>query len=337
MSRLQSRLQQIWYGGREPGLLLRLLSGVYGAVVRVRRTAYRRGWLRTQRVGTPVIVIGNLTVGGSGKTPLVIALVEHLAAQGWTTGVVSRGYGRSSRGQVEVGVDTDPAQGGDEPVLIARRTGVPVVVDADRVAAARRCVELGCDIVLADDGLQHLRLHRDIEIEVVDAARGYGNGRLLPAGPLREPVRAGINLRITHCTNPVACDAMPTPAFALVGERLQSADGRSEPLAAWRGRRVHAVAGIGHPRRFFDCLRAAGLDVVEHPFTDHHPYVADNLLFDERLPIVMTEKDWVKCAALAPGDSWYLPVDAQCPPGLLAAVDALLADKLGPRTEREHG
>lgn len=168
---LERRLHKVWYGDREPNLLLRGLSLVYGGVVGLRSAAYRGGWLRAKHVGAPVIVVGNLTAGGNGKTPLVVALVEHLYSRGWKPGVVSRGHGRRSRGQVEVGVNTLPGEGGDEPVLIARRTGVPVVVDADRVAAARRVVALGCDVVVADDGLQHERLHRDIEIEVVDAMR----------------------------------------------------------------------------------------------------------------------------------------------------------------------
>lgn len=327
MSSLAQWLTAVWYGDRAPGLGLRALAALYGGVSGLRRAAYRRGWLRRERVGAPVLVVGNLTVGGSGKTPLVIALVEHLAQAGWSPGVVSRGYGRRSRGLVEVGVDTEPAAGGDEPVLIARRTGVPVVVAADRVAAARRAVALGCDIVIADDGLQHARLHRELEIEVVDAQRGYGNGRLLPAGPLREPPRAGIDLRVLHRSAVADDGGDDEPAFVLAGDDLHAADGRREPLASWRRRRVHALAGIGHPRRFFERLRAAGLEVIEHPFTDHHAYVADNLHFAERLPIVMTEKDWVKCAALAPADSWYLPVQARCTPSLLARVDALLASR----------
>lgn len=322
MSSLRERLDVIWYGGREPGFALRGMAALYGGAVRLRQSAYRHGWLRSERVSAPVIVVGNLVAGGTGKTPLVVALVEHLAGKGWSPGVVSRGYGRRSHGQVEVGIATTPAIGGDEPVLIARRCGVPVVVDRDRVAAARRAIDLGCDVVIADDGLQHHRLRRDIEIELIDAQRGHGNGRLLPAGPLREPARANVDLRVFHRLD---ASADGEPAFCLVGDDLQAADGRREPLASWRGRRVHALAGIGHPQRFFQKLRMAGLEVVEHPFTDHHAYVVDDILFDERLPIVMTEKDWVKCAALAPADAWYLPVQAQCTPSLLAQFDALLA------------
>lgn len=330
---MAQRLHDIWYGGREPGMTLRALSGLYGAVVRWRRAAYQRGWLRTQRVDAPVVVVGNLVAGGSGKTPLVIALVEHLLDAGWRPGVVSRGYGRRSRGWVEVDANTSAAQGGDEPVLIARRTGVPVVVDTDRIAAARRVIALGADIVVADDGLQHLRLHRDIEIEVLDAQRRYGNGRLLPAGPLRELGRPSIDLTVFQRADPAACDAAVAPGFALVGGMLHAADGRAEALAAWRGRRVHAVAGIGHPARFFQSLRAVGIEVVEHAFADHHPFVAEDLLFSEHLPMLMTEKDWMKCAAIAPADAWYLPVSAQCTPTLFAALDRLLARLPG----RTHG
>ena len=314
MSRFEARLQDIWYGGRKPGLLLRALSVFYGAAVKLRRAAYRHGWLRVHRIGVPVIVVGNITVGGSGKTPLVIALVEHLRTQGRSPGVVSRGHGRRSRGQVVVDANTTAEEGGDEPVLIARRCGVPVVVDADRVAAARRVVELGANIVVADDGLQHYRLHRDVEILVVEAGRRLGNARMLPSGPLREPASREADLRIENGTDALS-EEWPGWYFELIGETLVGHDGRTEPLQAWNGRRVHAIAGIGNPQRFFDSLRARGLETVQHAFADHHAYSPGDLQFDEALPIVMTEKDWVKCAAFAPADSWMLPVRAECRAG----------------------
>jgi tetraacyldisaccharide 4'-kinase len=322
---MRERLQEIWYGGRRPGLLLRALSGVYGAAVNLRSAAYRRGWLNVQRVGAPVIVVGNLVVGGSGKTPLVIALVEHLRAQGWKPGVVSRGYGRRSRGQVVVDANTKPEEGGDEPVLIARRTGATVVVDADRVAAAQRAIALGADIIVADDGLQHYRLHRDIEIEVIDGARGHGNALMLPAGPLREPFERAHDFALRVVNGGAAHEG--EWAMRLVGDTLAGGHDCSLPLKALDGRRVHAVAGIGNPQRFFDSLREQGLIPVQHAFADHHAYTADDLKFNEALPIVMTEKDWVKCSAFAPGDSWTLPVRAELDDGFFAALTQLLPSR----------
>jgi len=332
VSRIGERLQEIWYGGRKPGLVLRALSALYGAVVRMRRAAYRRGWLRVQRVRVPVIVVGNITVGGSGKTPFVIALVEHLCVRGWSPGVVSRGYGRRSRGQVTVDVATSTEAGGDEPVLIARRCGVPVVVDADRVAAAKRVIALGCDIVVADDGLQHYRLHRDVEIEIVEAGRRLGNVRLLPAGPLREPYRDSTDLRIENGLDELSAEGQ-SPHFELTGDTLLAGDGRAQPLEKWRGQRVHAVAGIGNPQRFFRSLRDKNIDIVEHGFPDHHAYAEEDLHFLERLPIIMTEKDWVKCERLAPANTWYLPVYAACSPGIMDEIDRMLAAIMGDRRD----
>ncbi len=335
-SRLEHWLLQRWYGGVEPGLGLRLLAAIYGFVVGLRQTAYRQGWLRTHRISVPVVVVGNRTVGGSGKTPLVIALVEHLRANGWKPGVVSRGYGRSSRGQRVVDASTRPDEGGDEPVLIARRCNVPVVVHADRVAAARKLIELGCDVVVADDGLQHYRLQRDFEIEVVEAGRRYGNEFLLPAGPLREPLGDQLftcsRMQVRNGTDARPLDWPDGVAgyhFYLIGDSLVNCENRSEPLSSWHGRRVHAVAGIGHPQRFFDSLRLHGLDPVPHAFPDHHVYTADDLQFDEPLPIVMTEKDWVKCTSFLPADAWMLPVQAECSDGLLTAFLTQFEDATG--------
>jgi len=326
MTAMSGWLEARWYGARNPGFVLRALAALYGTAVRMRRAAYRRGLLRVQRVGVPVIVVGNIAVGGSGKTPFVIALVEHLCARGWSPGVVSRGYGRRSRTQVVVDAHTATRDCGDEPLLIARRTGVPVVVDGDRVAAAKRVVALGCDIVVADDGLQHYHLHRDIEIEIIEAGRRLGNGRLLPAGPLREPWRDSTDLRIENGIDGFSAES---PRFELVGDTLVAGDGRAQPLAQWRGQRVHAVAGIGNPQRFFRSLRGSGIDVVEHAFPDHHAYAEEDLYFAERLPIVMTEKDWVKCERLAPANAWYLPVRADCSPSIMDAIDGLLSARTG--------
>lgn len=323
MSRLAGGLLRRWYGGGEPGLFLRAPAWIYGILSGLRRRAYARGWFPRHRLPAPVVVVGNIVVGGAGKTPLVIAIIEHLRDRGWRPGVVSRGFGRLSREPVEVGATTPPSDGGDEPVLIARRTGVPVQVDADRVRAARSLLARGCDIVVADDGLQHYRLGRDVEIEVCDGARGYGNGRLIPAGPLREPIARAerCDLRVVNGGGVPGRHAMrlcPSRATAI---------GRSgqKPLSDFAGRRVHALAGIGNPARFFAALEAHGIEVVPHPFPDHHRYVAEDLRFDESLPILMTEKDAVKCDGIAPADAWAVPVDAELPDAFFAALDARLA------------
>ena len=324
-------LQRRWYAPGTSGSVvdfgLRMLAALYAAAIGLRRGAYRHGWLRAQRIGVPVIVVGNLGVGGSGKTPLVIALIESLRAAGWNPGVVSRGYGRRSRGLRRVDANTRPSEGGDEPVSIARRTGAPVVVDADRVAAARTLHAHGCDVIVADDGLQHYRLHRDLEIEVIDGVRGYGNGRLLPAGPLREPVGRAQDCDF-HVVNSgdAAVAAKARYNMQLRGAELVGLDGRQcKLLATLAGCRVHAVAGIGAPARFFGMLRQAGIEPVEHAFADHHAYRAQDFAFDEALPIVMTEKDAVKCGSFALPDAWMLPVRAHLDDAFFAAVIAQLS------------
>lgn len=309
------RLDHYWYSRNPVAMALLPLSWLFCLLVLLRRLAYRLGWLQTVRLQVSVVVVGNLTVGGSGKTPLVIHLAERLRQAGFRPGIVSRGYGGQSTSWPQaVHPDSDPRLVGDEPVLIARRSGCPLWVGPDRVAAARALLEQNdCNLILADDGLQHYRLGRDLEIVVIDGRRRFGNGFCLPAGPLREPAwrlrRAALvinngGVRAGECS------------MQLQGERLLGVtdETRGRALTELAGQPVHAVAGIGDPQRFFDTLRRAGLKPIEHPFADHHRFEAAEIRFDDELPVLMTEKDAVKCRELADARHWYLPIRASLPP-----------------------
>lgn len=315
---------------------------LYGAAVALRRCAYRRGLLRRRHPGVLVIVVGNLVAGGSGKTPLTVAVVERLRASGWTPGVASRGYGRTEASTPRwVEPDMDAASAGDEPLLIARATGAKVRLDRDRVAAARALAAAGCDVVVCDDGLQHYRLARDIEIEVQDARRRYGNGLLLPAGPLREPLERAADCALRVVNLGVADDAASDAAQAAgewpmrlgIGDVRPLLGGRGLPLAAFAGQRVHAVAGIGEPERFFSMLRGAGLAVVPHAFPDHHRYVPADFEFGSRLPVLMTEKDAMKCAAFADAQTFMVPVEARLPEAFWSALLARLPERRSPEAD----
>lgn len=309
-----------WYDGSTPPWHAKLASGVFSVVASSRRALYRKGWRRRVQIGVPVIVIGNLTAGGTGKTPLVIALVERLLAAGRKPGVVSRGYGRADESQPTwVERDTDAAVAGDEPVLIARRCGIRVRVDRDRVAGARALAADGCDVIVCDDGLQHYRLARNVEVEVVDGARRYGNGRLLPAGPLREPLErsAECDFRVIN-GGETGFGEWPMRLHSEQAQPLLG--GRARPLSGFAGQRVHAVAGIGNPERFFAMLRGHGLAVVPHAFPDHHRYAAGDFSFGSDLPVLMTEKDAVKCAAFATERYFSVPVAAELPEAFWVAL-----------------
>ncbi len=328
-----SRLVAAWYAPRLTALALALvpLSLAFMFVSALRRALFRSGVLKARRLAVPVVVIGNIVAGGSGKTPLTAALCRALAERGWRPGIVSRGHGRQTTGGDDpliVAPDSDAAQVGDEPLLLAR-SGFPVAVARDRVAAARALLASHpeCDVIVADDGLQHYRLARDVEIAVVDAARGLGNGWPLPAGPLREP-----RARLDEVDAVVALVAPGAQAprivtnayvMTLAGDTFRRVGDPTvvRTASAFGGPFVHAVAGIGNPDRFFAQLAAMGIAATPHAFPDHHRFDAPDLAFAGAQAILMTEKDAVKCAVFANERCWYLPVRAHIDPALVARVE----------------
>ena len=283
------------------------------AAVCVRRLLYILRILKSSHPGIPVIVVGNLTVGGSGKTPLVIWIAEFLKSKGWSPGIVSRGYGAQIAVPRAATVASDAAEVGDEPILLSRRSGCPVWVGADRVrvAALLRAAHEDVNLLILDDGLQHYAMRRDLEIAVVDA-RGFGNGFLLPAGPLREPKARlrGVDAVVSH-ESPIKGFAMRLDGDTV--HRMTDARER-QPLKAFAGQRVHAVAGIGDPNRFFLHLGKAGIKVLPHPFPDHHPFTPQDLEFGDGLPVLLTEKDAVKLRSAPRANWWVLPVTAKLDP-----------------------
>lgn len=328
---LERQLLALWYAPPSRGL--RLLQPLESAFVRLARRRRQRDARLAGSLPVPVVVVGNLAVGGTGKTPLVIALARILARNGLRVGVVSRGYGGTARRPMRVIGATDPLVCGDEALLLASRVDGPVWVGTDRARVARELLAATpVEVILSDDGLQHYRLARTMEICVLDAGRWLGNGHCLPLGPLREaPVRL---LEVDYV---VANGDAEAPAGVRVDGRMQLQPG------AWRrvhddavlsermpvaGERVHAVAGIGNPQRFFTTLRALGLDPVEHPFGDHHRFTARELAFGDGLRVVMTEKDAVKCRRFAAPHWLALEVEARLPGSLSTAVLHHVASRL---------
>lgn len=305
-------IDRVWYGRSTAWLLLIPLTCLFAVAAWLRRTLYRAGIFRSWSAGVPVIVVGNITVGGTGKTPVTIALARALSERGYRPGVASRGYrGNVGASPVIVDADSDPNVVGDEAVLIARRCACPVAVHPDRVAAAKRLIEEGVDVVVTDDGLQHYRLQRDVEIAVLDGARGLGNGILLPSGPLREPASRlrDVDVLLVNGRGDAALPAGKFTSFALEPRNAMKFDGTARPLESFAGVAVHAVAAIGHPQRFFEMLRSHGLEVRGHALPDHALISESDLDFGDSLEIFMTEKDAVKCGALTSPRLWYVPVD----------------------------
>jgi tetraacyldisaccharide 4'-kinase len=324
-----------WYSRSWLSALLVPAAGLFGLVALARRWLYLQGLLQSVRLPVPVLVVGNLTAGGTGKTPLVIWIARLLRDAGMSPGIVLRGYSRTGaverRQPLPVGPDSDPAQAGDEAVLLAERTRCPVWVHSDRVAAARALLDANpaCDVLICDDGLQHYRIARDFEIAVEDE-RGHGNGRLLPAGPLRESPRRGVDVTVVNAPHdaPLPRRQGPVLRMQLVPARLVPVGGsRSENVGSetLRGKRLHAVAGIGNPQRFFATLRDLGLEPVTHAFPDHHPFSSSDLVFPDCDYILMTEKDAVKCRAMGRGNLIALGVDARPDPELARLIMKAIA------------
>ncbi len=334
-------LHDTWYGQGRGAWLLLPFSGLYWLVVSLRRSLYAAGILRQERVPVPVIVVGNLTAGGTGKTPVCIWLAQALAARGFAPGIVSRGYGGSkSASPMRVDARSDPAVVGDEPVVLARRTGRPVCVDRNRVRAARMLVEDRVDVIIADDGLQHLRLARDYEICVLDGRRGLGNRFLLPAGPLREPSARLAEVDQVLINGPAQCrtefaaeqNAIGFELVSRVAHRLNGS--LTRPLSGFAGTTVHAVAAIGNPARFFHQLRAADIQVLEHAYPDHARLGVDDLSFADEFAILMTEKDAVKLGTQVADRYWYVPADLVLDPALATPWLAQVVTRLQPERKR---
>ena len=331
---IADRLVAAWYAPRLTLLTTTLvpLSVVFRSAVALRRALYRGRVLRAQRLPVPAVVVGNLTVGGSGKTPLTIALARALAERGWRPGIVSRGYGGIVRAPRAVKAGSTADQVGDEPLLLAR-TGLPVWIGRDRPAAVRALLAAHpeCNVVIADDGLQHYAMARTVEIAVVDASRGMGNGWMLPAGPLRErssrldEVDAVVRLMNTPGA-PATRISMRLSTMSLSGSSFVRVD--APPIiaaaASFHMAGVHAIAGIGNPERFFEHLRSLGIDATCHAFPDHHRFTPADLMLPDATAILMTEKDAVKCVVFADDRCWTLPVRAAIDASLVTLIEGKL-------------
>lgn len=324
---MSDRLLKAWYAGHPALKLLQPLEWLYRRVVLRKRERFLAGEGQIYRSAVPLIVVGNITIGGTGKTPMILWLIDHCQRRGLRVGVVSRGYGaKPAQWPWRVKASDSAAVAGDEPLLIVQRSGVALMIDPDRSRAVQGLLASEpLDLILSDDGLQHYRLARDLELVLIDAARGLGNRRCLPAGPLREPVER-LHSVDALLYNGAGADSDDGFALNLLPSALINLQtGERKPLDHFApGQQVHAVAGIGNPQRFFNTLETLHLQVFAHAFADHALYSAEVLNFTPSLPLIMTEKDAVKCRAFAQPHWWYLAVDARPSPAFVAWFDLQL-------------
>ena len=320
-------IEDLWYGKRPLSIVLVPLAWCYQLVMTLRHLVYQSGILPMERLDIPVIVVGNIVVGGTGKTPLVIWLAEYLKAKGYKPGIVSRGYkSKVKQWPQQVRKDSNPALVGDEPVLIARRTHCPVAIAPNRHVAAEALIKHEqVDIIICDDGLQHYALARDIEIAVIDGIRRHGNGRCLPAGPLREPVGRLKSVDMIVCNNGAVrgefeMEYNPQQPCSIVDDKKRC------DIEQFRNKSLHAIAGVGNPAKFFSYLRGEGIHTIEHEFPDHHLFEAEDICFNDGFPVVMTEKDAVKCTEFASEEHWFLPIDVNMSNAFEHRLTILLKD-----------
>lgn len=319
---LPRRAPMFWQKNGVAAKALSPLSGFYGWLSQRRRQAYQQGRRWVTWPPAPVIVIGNISVGGTGKTPLVIWMAERAEKLGYRPGVILRGYGGKLRQPTLVTALSDPADVGDEAVLIARHTGLPVAIAAERAAAAQHLIDQAAvNLVISDDGLQHYAMGRDVEIAVVESARGHGNARCLPAGPLREPLDRLNEVDWVISNGRRTDDSMG--CYTIEPEQFYAVPS-DEPVSLPPGE-IHAVAGIGNPQRFFDALSQLGFSVQPHALGDHHVYKPRDFSPLSHLPVVMTEKDAVKCKPLGLDNAFYLRVKATPDAATVAKIDGWFA------------
>lgn len=333
-----SWLESLWYRVSIWHIFLLPLTFVFTFLSFSRRFLYRLHWIKSVNVSVPVIVVGNITVGGSGKTPIVIWLANMLKDHGYHPGIISRGYKSSVETVAEVKASSLANEMGDEPLLLKGRTNVPTFISSDRPLAAQALLENygDTDVIISDDGMQHYRLHRDMELAVIDGQRGFGNGLLLPAGPLREPISRLKKVDITIVNGAATAHHIPANAIqmSLTGDTLYQLNHpeTKKIIKDFINQKVHAIAGIGNPKRFFDHLKNYGLIVEEHSFPDHHSFQAKDLDLSGNEPILMTEKDAVKCRQFSNERCWVMPIDATFPADFEQHILTLLGRVHGSKT-----
>ncbi len=321
-------LNEVWYKDHFVGTWLAPFAFIFIDVVKFRRWMYKKGYKPVEKLPVPVIIVGNITLGGTGKTPLVIYIAQHLKEQGFKPGIISRGYGgQSETWPLRVTTESDALQVGDEPLLIARQVDCPVAVGPVRADAARLLLENeACDVIISDDGLQHYALHRDIEIVVIDGVRRFGNNYYLPSGPLREPQERIQEVDFVICNGGEAEDnEIPMQLEGAYAVNMQTQERKA--LIEFKGLKCHAMAGIGNPQRFFDLLKQYGLDCEAHAFPDHYAYAEKDIRYKGAEAVLMTEKDAVKCRNFASEQHWFVPVEAKLKGQFMDDLMALLRTK----------